>query len=82
MAGSTPSLRTSDIASPIVSMAQPNTKLLAIFTAEADCGSVPATMVCLPNTSNTGCRLATVSAGPAGTMVNKPCAAKSGRPRT
>ena len=61
-------------------MAQPSTKLLAIFMAVAASGSSPASKVRRPIASNRGLHFAIASAGPEATTPAVPEATSSGRP--
>ena len=61
-------------------MAQPSTKLLAIFMAVAASGSAPASKVRRPIASNSGLHFAIASGGPDANTPAVPAATSSGRP--
>ncbi len=61
-------------------MAQPSTKLLAIFMAVAASGSSPPSKVLRPSASNSGLHLAIAAAGPEANTPAVPAVTSSGRP--
>ena len=61
-------------------MAQPSTKLLAIFMAVAASGSAPPSKVLRPSASNSGLHLAIAAAGPEANTPAVPAVTSSGRP--
>ena len=61
-------------------MAQPSTKLLAIFMAVAASGSAPPSKVLRPSASNSGLHFAIASAGPEANTPAVPAVTSSGRP--
>src|SRR3978361_1646981 len=69
---STPDLRVSAKPSPIASMAQPSTKLLAIFMAVAASGSSPPSKMRRAIASNNGLALTTRAAGAGGDKLGPP----------
>ncbi len=80
--GETSYLRTSENPSPMASMAQPSTRLLASLIAVAPSGRSPAWKVCRPIAAKSGSHVRVASGGPAATMPSSPAAATSGRPST